>query len=1051
MGAGVHSDTDSEGVDVAHAPTVAILDSAPDDSDASDHDLIPERVGNFVLLAQHEINVAPHIRVAKWQSEKSGLSVVWADTPDLVSSFAATVVTEIFNDSGVPHTKEHLTFTSSQHYPYSNVLDSIAGPLLTQGVNAATDLDNTTYTVESASSQGLLKLIPVYLDHILFPLMDENIFKTEIFHLNAKGEEGGTVYSEMQGREGSQEDLMQLAQQQALYTFGNAYRYETGGTLAHLRKLTLKDIMRYHETAYVPQNMTVVVTGRQIDPRCLLETISRTTERDIAKAGLARGPHPQGWVRPFVGSTTAQYRPVIGQDKTVIVPYASTDTSTGSITISFVGPTCRDSLTLVALGVLGDFLAGSAHSVLRQKFVEVPQPACAGISFDIAFRDPCILTFSLDDVEQDRLSSLGGQVNLVLGQVCHERVDMREMRAVIKQQIIAVERMMEMKPDAYVRNGVLQDIIYGDEDGGSLSTRFNDVEMLEKLSEWTAQDWIDLLSEYLVQPHSVILVGTPDPRLVKEQAREEAARVAKRVQRFGPAGLARLGLELKQAEKANDYPPPASLIETYSVPSFREISWLSVDTARSNGVGQGKQHFRGNSQKVINANGADLPLFLQFDNVPSSNFVTVTIFIHGPSLPILPLFVDTFFSMPVDLASGRRLSWQDVLRKLDGDLTSRHVSIKRECLVIQVTARKDDYGKAVLWLSDVLHRTAFDVDRLRNLVNTTLEVLPSAKEDGSGIAQSAVSGLCYAEASFETQSNSINQIDLYPKLKRRLENDPQSVVRDLEDARDCFLDPRAMRVSVVGDISTLRNPSSTWLECFEPVARFPASELAPISQPRHLLTPLGERPAQVAIVYRIDNSESTYLTTLARCPDWDHPDYVALEVAVTLLSQTNGPLWNVTRTAGLCYGATISNSTESGFLSLTIYRSPDALAALAAVRSLLGKVASRKAKISQTLLAAAKSELAFATVNDESTPAKAAARSFLNTVILDRPRDFAKTYLESVELVTVDAIHRVIDAWIVRLTDPARSILGATSSPAKTSALVGGLEKLGYHVEQRHF
>lgn len=62
---------------------------------------------------------------------------------------------------------------------------------MTAGVNAATSTDNTTYTVESASEEGMLEIIPVYLDHILFPLMDENIFKTEIYHINGKGEEGG--------------------------------------------------------------------------------------------------------------------------------------------------------------------------------------------------------------------------------------------------------------------------------------------------------------------------------------------------------------------------------------------------------------------------------------------------------------------------------------------------------------------------------------------------------------------------------------------------------------------------------------------------------------------------------------------------------------------------------------------------------------------------------------------------------------------------------------------------------------------------------------------
>lgn len=104
----VHSDTDGEYT--PHSPNPAFppnrppgdtyshldfVDSVHDDSDSnfggsdSDSDVqgssskrpIPERVGNFVLLAKHKIDVAPHIRVAKWRSEKSGLKVIWADTP----------------------------------------------------------------------------------------------------------------------------------------------------------------------------------------------------------------------------------------------------------------------------------------------------------------------------------------------------------------------------------------------------------------------------------------------------------------------------------------------------------------------------------------------------------------------------------------------------------------------------------------------------------------------------------------------------------------------------------------------------------------------------------------------------------------------------------------------------------------------------------------------------------------------------------------------------------------------------------------------------------
>jgi hypothetical protein len=136
----VHSDTDS---DAEASPTGSQsssffadpFNSKPPGVIDDDRHEVPQRLGDFVLLTQHKLDDAP-ITVYKWQSEASGLKVVWADTPvnsfsylfcfvphqltdevalqNLVSTFATTVVTEIFNDSGCPHTLEHLTFTASE-------------------------------------------------------------------------------------------------------------------------------------------------------------------------------------------------------------------------------------------------------------------------------------------------------------------------------------------------------------------------------------------------------------------------------------------------------------------------------------------------------------------------------------------------------------------------------------------------------------------------------------------------------------------------------------------------------------------------------------------------------------------------------------------------------------------------------------------------------------------------------------------------------------------------------------------------------------------------
>lgn len=120
------------------------------------------------------------------------------------------VSTEIFDDSGCPHTLEHLVFMGSEKYPYKGVLDNLANRAFSAGTNAWTDTDNTVYTIATAGQQGFLQLLPIYVDHILYPTMTQSSFITEVHHVDGKGEDSGVVYSEMQGRENTPGDLIAL-------------------------------------------------------------------------------------------------------------------------------------------------------------------------------------------------------------------------------------------------------------------------------------------------------------------------------------------------------------------------------------------------------------------------------------------------------------------------------------------------------------------------------------------------------------------------------------------------------------------------------------------------------------------------------------------------------------------------------------------------------------------------------------------------------------------------------------------------------------------------
>lgn len=76
------------------------------------------------------------------------------------------------------------------------MLDSLANRCLASGTDAYTDIDHTAFTVSTAGSEGFLNILPVYLDHLLFPTLTEEAFTTEVYHVDERGCDAGVVLCE---------------------------------------------------------------------------------------------------------------------------------------------------------------------------------------------------------------------------------------------------------------------------------------------------------------------------------------------------------------------------------------------------------------------------------------------------------------------------------------------------------------------------------------------------------------------------------------------------------------------------------------------------------------------------------------------------------------------------------------------------------------------------------------------------------------------------------------------------------------------------------------
>lgn len=107
----------------------------------------------------------------------------------------------------------------------------------------------------------------------------------------------------------------------------------------------------------------------------------------------------------------------------------------------------------------------------------------------------------------------------------------------------------------------------------------------------------------------------------------------------------------------------------------------------------------------------------------NSNFVEVSVVLFVTDVPgidsdrirsLLPIYLDTFFSLPLTRADGTKLGFEDVVRLLDAETLSYSIDINsplQEGITLKIKVAKDKYSVAVAWLSDLLYSSSFAVDR----------------------------------------------------------------------------------------------------------------------------------------------------------------------------------------------------------------------------------------------------------------------------------------------------------------------------------------------------
>ncbi|KAG8742736.1 hypothetical protein FRC12_015287 [Ceratobasidium sp. 428] len=958
--------------DNSHNPLPPSMTISPETFDTS----------NFELLQRVKVDYAD-IELTKWRSKKTGLTVVHVDYDAPIVKGYFVLATEIFNDSGCPHTLEHLVFMGSEQYPFKGVLDNLANRAFSQGTNAWTDTDHTAYTISTAGGQGFLQLLPVYVDHILYPRITDADFVTEVHHINSKAEDAGVVYSEMQGRENTPGDLMNNKMQTLFNPEGSAYRSETGGLMEALRVLTVEQIRDYHKSYYVPHNLCLIVSGK-LKTQELLHVLQTKVEPSILAHGPAQGPKPAGWKRPFVETASSRQPNLKGVTRATI-DFPEQDESAGEVGVSFQGPPPTEFTELKAMELLGLYLTDSPVSPLTKEFVEIANPLCTYIYCDIEER----ATFTTQGiyfgaVPTDQLGELHGKVVESLKKIVADGVDMDRIRLVIKRDRLKLKSSLESNGGDVFSNGLISEFLYGKPDGSELAETVAEMQRYATLEKWTPQQWAGLLEKYWINGASVVVGAKPSAKLQNRLETDEKARIEAQKKALGPEGLAKLEKKLEEAKAEHDQPIPEEILTNFPVPDVSSISQIPVQSARNDPFGKGKLT-NNNSvdlpalQKHLDADPVSLPYFVQYDHV-QSDFVTISAWISTIALPphlrpYATLYLGSFFALPITRPDGTKLSHEDVVKQLD------EVSVAYEAdygvngyfadtVRVAIKAEVSQYETIIGLLRDLLYSPEYTKDRLEVNVAKLLQSLPEQKRDGNTVMQSVSNSLLFETSKSVSNAGGITtQMEFIPELAKRLQEKPEEVINDMKEFRQYVTGGSGLRFSVTGNVVALKRPRSAWKDSFKNIQ---ADHLEPISWSKDVLSSLGKHPTKKGVVVSLPTIESSYAThTSKSIIGFDHPEYPALRLACEVLDGTESFLWKLIRGSGLAYGANMVLDVEAGHLSFTLYRAPDSYKAFQAGAKAVQGLVDGSIELNETALDAAKSSLVFALTRRVSSPGKA--------------------------------------------------------------------------------
>ena len=378
-------------------------------------------------------------------------------------------------------------------YAIANEYDQLVNSIGVTGSNAFTSYDQTVYLADIPQNQ-LEKWLTIEGERFRNPVL--RLFHTEL----------EAVYEEKNRGLDDDGDKVFDAILSSLFQ-NHAYGTQTTiGTVEHLKDPSLKEIRKFYETYYVPNNMAIIMAG-DLDPDRAIQLV------DKAFGSLKAKPVP-----PY------QFKPEAPRSQPVVRNVVGPDAESVRIAYRFPGAGTREAMLLE----LTDLILAYKGAGLIDLNLNKQQKVLGAGSSPWILKDYSIHFLSGSPNQGQSLEEVRDLLLSQIELVKQGKFDEEQVRAAIRN--LRVDEIRQYESNDGRANALLEYFITGT----------NWVGRLDRLAQFTKQDIIDFAKKNYTNDYVVVFKRTGTDNAVAKVEKPEITPVT--VDRSGQSEFARQAL-----------------------------------------------------------------------------------------------------------------------------------------------------------------------------------------------------------------------------------------------------------------------------------------------------------------------------------------------------------------------------------------------------------------------------------------------------------------------------------------------------------------------------